>query len=62
LVVKEDRAADSSQTYSKYLLYIPRKYVSDKQRVWPMVVFLHGSGSGSSDFIARKEMTLGGRL
>lgn len=32
-----------------YLLYLPRDYGEDKEKKWPLIVFLHGSGERGSD-------------
>lgn len=32
-----------------YLLYLPDEYASDSDRVWPLILFLHGSGSETYD-------------
>jgi predicted peptidase len=32
-----------------YLLYLPKDYAKDKQKKWPVLVFLHGSGERGSD-------------
>ena len=29
-----------------YLLYLPDAYDADQQKVWPFILFLHGSGEG----------------
>ncbi len=33
----------------RYLLYLPADYGRDARRVWPLIVFLHGSGERGSD-------------
>ncbi len=32
-----------------YLLYLPDDYDSDRERLWPFILFLHGSGERGSD-------------
>jgi predicted peptidase len=32
-----------------YLLYLPKDYAKDKQKKWPVLVFLHGSGERGAD-------------
>ena len=32
-----------------YLLYLPTDYASDKAKLWPLVLFLHGAGERGSD-------------
>jgi predicted peptidase len=32
-----------------YLIYLPKDYAKDKQKKWPVLVFLHGSGERGSD-------------
>jgi predicted peptidase len=32
-----------------YLLYLPKDYAKDKQKKWPVMVFLHGSGERGAD-------------
>ena len=32
-----------------YLLYLPDDYDADQQKVWPFILFLHGSGEGGHD-------------
>ena len=32
-----------------YLLYLPQDYGKDTSKVWPLMVFLHGSGEAGSD-------------
>src|SRR5215213_2881415 len=32
-----------------YLLYLPRAYGEDKDRRWPVILFLHGAGERGSD-------------
>ncbi|NUY79998.1 prolyl oligopeptidase family serine peptidase [Flavobacterium sp. MAH-1] len=34
---------------TKYLLYLPDGYDSDKNRNWPLMIFLHGSGESGDD-------------
>lgn len=38
----------------KYLLYLPYGYNSDTERMWPLLVFLHGAGERGEDLEAVK--------
>lgn len=45
---KMDRAF-KKQVRSDYLLYLPADYGKDKDRKWPLLLFLHGAGERGSD-------------
>jgi predicted peptidase len=62
LLVQHAKASIGESSYDTYLLYLPENYYSEKQKAWPLIIFLHGSGAGSSDIQALREMTLAGRL
>lgn len=34
---------------TRYLLYLPEGYTADTAKVWPLIVFLHGSGESGED-------------
>ncbi len=33
----------------RYLLYLPKDYGEDKERKWPVMLFLHGAGERGND-------------
>jgi predicted peptidase len=34
---------------ANYLLYLPKDYANNKERLWPLIIFLHGSGERGDD-------------
>lgn len=38
-----------SHPQMNYLLYLPRDYNEQAERLWPVILYLHGSGSGEND-------------
>ncbi len=38
-----------------YQLFVPRGYYADKKQMWPLVIFLHGSGERGTDIAAVKK-------
>jgi len=40
---------DAPSTHMKYLVWLPKGYGEDPEKRWPMIFFLHGSGSGTND-------------
>ena len=51
LTVRIERASHPTQAVDvNYLLYLPDTYGKDPQQLWPLILFLHGSGARGSDF------------
>ncbi|MCX6643427.1 MAG: prolyl oligopeptidase family serine peptidase, partial [Candidatus Bathyarchaeota archaeon] len=44
-----DQLKKSFSKEVKYLLYLPHEYNSDTERMWPLLVFLHGAGERGED-------------
>ena len=47
----EKQSAEEIQTEVKvrFLLYLPKEYEADKDKKWPVLIFLHGSGERGED-------------
>lgn len=39
----------SKTVTNNYLLYLPAAYAADRERRWPLIIFLHGSGERGDD-------------
>jgi predicted peptidase len=40
---------DAPATHMQYLVWLPKGFGEDPDKSWPMIFFLHGSGSGTND-------------
>lgn len=48
--VQQPKSLDKQVTVKlKYLLYLPEGYDQDKEKKWPLMMFLHGAGERGSD-------------
>lgn len=47
--VSAQQTAEKFVLETKYLLYLPEGYDTDKTKNWPLMVFLHGSGESGAD-------------
>lgn len=47
--LKAQQKAEQFNITVNYLLYLPQDYVKDTSRLWPVLIFLHGSGEAGND-------------
>jgi predicted peptidase len=47
--VPEEFTADAPADVMKYLVWLPDGFHDDSEKTWPLIFFLHGSGSDESD-------------
>src|SRR5512140_2924602 len=43
-LLRKSYQSTATQKERQYLLYLPPGYETDKEKVWPVILFLHGSG------------------
>lgn len=43
-LLAQNQKADILETGIEYLVYTPEDYVSDSDKTWPLLIFLHGAG------------------
>ncbi|UYQ93463.1 hypothetical protein MKQ68_25695 [Chitinophaga horti] len=58
LSVKKMDNKDTGGISSQYLLYIPEGYNEHQEKLWPMIVYLHGQGERGTDIDLVKNMGL----
>src|ERR1044071_6700756 len=52
LSILSSRAQQKPEQFNitvNYLLYLPQDYARDTSRLWPLMIFLHGSGEAGTD-------------
>ncbi len=47
--LKAQQKAEQFNITVNYLLYLPQDYVKDTSKLWPVLIFLHGSGEAGND-------------
>ena len=47
--VPEEFVADTPTDIMKYLVWLPKGFHDDPEKTWPLIFFLHGSGSNEND-------------
>jgi predicted peptidase len=43
-LLRKSYQSTATQKQREYFLYLPRGYETDKEKIWPVILFLHGSG------------------
>jgi predicted peptidase len=57
--VQTQTGTDTTKTVEvNYLLYLPRDYGKDPRQIWPLILFLHGSGERGNDLELLKRQPL----
>lgn len=49
--ISSELVEDAPAAHMKYLVWLPKGYGEDTENLWPMILFLHGSGSTINDSV-----------